>query len=32
MGFIMNYQRVTDIEAYNTAFSLSNVVWNIVLQ
>jgi four helix bundle protein len=29
---VMNYLKVTDIEAYNIAFELSNKVWDIVIQ
>jgi four helix bundle protein len=28
----MNYLKVTDIDAYNIAFDLSNQVWDIVIQ
>ena len=28
----MNYLKITDIEAYNIAFNLSNQVWDIVVQ
>lgn len=28
----MNYLKITDIEAYNIGFDLSNKVWNIVIE
>jgi len=28
----MNYLKITDIEAYNIAFDLSNKVWNLVIE
>ena len=30
-GYFMNYLKITDIEAYNIGFNLSNKVWDIVL-